>query len=149
MAKHTFTTTLIQAEGKNATGIEVPPEIVTALNKGKRPPVIVHIGDYSYRNTIASMSGVFMVGVSAEHREGAGVQGGDEIEVTIELDTEPRTVDIPDDLASELAENDLSDAFDNLAPSRQKEFVRQVTSAKAEETRIRRIDKIISQLRES
>lgn len=143
----TFTTILIQAEGKNATGISVPPDAVAALGSSKKPPVKVNINSYRYRSTIAAYGDVFMLPVSAEHRTAAGLKAGDEINVTFELDTEPRTVEVPEDLATALAEKaGAREAFDNLAPSKRKEHVRQVTSAKAEETRQRRITTIVEKL---
>jgi uncharacterized protein YdeI (YjbR/CyaY-like superfamily) len=95
---------------------------------------------------VAAYGDVFMLPLSQEHREAAGVQAGDVVEVTLELDTEPRTVDVPDDLAAALAENGLRDAFDALAYSTRKEHVRQVESAKAEDTRQRRVAKIVASL---
>jgi len=97
-----FRTTLLEA-GKTAVGMVVPPEIVEGLGAGKRPPVRITINSYSYRNTVAVMGGKFMVGVSAEHRAGAHVKGGDEVEVGIELDTAPREVTVPADFAKALA----------------------------------------------
>lgn len=144
--KATFTTTLLQAEGMNATGIQVPAETVAALGKGKRPPVKVTVNGFTYRSTVAAYGDVFMLPLSQERRAAAGVQAGDRIEVTLELDTEPRTVDVPDDLAAALEANGIRAAFEALAPSRKKEFVRQVESAKAEETRVRRIDRIVATL---
>src|SRR5580765_7064268 len=94
---------LIEGAGKTAAGIEVPGEVVEALGASKRPPVRVTINGYTYRNTIAVMGGKYMVGVSAEHRAAAGVGGGDEVDVDIELDDEPRTVQIPPELAKALA----------------------------------------------
>jgi hypothetical protein len=147
--KQTFTTTIFQSEGMNATGLTVPPEVVAAFNSGKRPPVKVHIGEYVYQSTVASYGDVFVLPLSAENRAAAGVKAGDVVEVTLELDTAPRTVDVPEDLASELAEHNLTDVFNALAHSRRKEFVRQVASSKAQETRERRIGKIIAQLTEA
>lgn len=141
-----FRTKILQAD-KNATGIQVPDEVVAALGAGKRPPVRVTLNGYTYRNTIAVMGGVFMVGVSAEVRKAAGVAGGDELEVDVELDTEPRTVEVPDDLAEALAaKTGARDAFDALAYSIRKEHARQVESAKAPETRLRRIAAIVAKL---
>ncbi len=97
-----FTTTLLKAEDMNATGIVIPPEIIATLGGGKRAPVRVTINGYTYRNTVAVMGGQFMVGVAAEHRKQAKVKGGDTIEVTIELDDAPRTVDVPVDFAAAL-----------------------------------------------
>ena len=146
MSKETFVTAVQQAEGINATGIQVPPEVVAAFGSGKRPKVKVSLNGYTYRTTMAAYGDVFMLPLSQEHREAAGGQAGDVVEVTLELDTEPRTVDVPDDLAAALAESGLRDAFDGLAYSTRKEHVRQVESAKAAETRQRRIAKIVASL---
>src|SRR5687768_4089542 len=143
----TFKTTLQQAEGMNATGFSVPPEVVTALGSGKRPKVVVTVNGYTYRYTVAPYGDVFMIGVNQEHRAAAGLKAGDELEVTLELDTEPRTVDVPDDLAAALAEKPgARAAFDKLSYSTRKEHVRQVESAKAAETRTRRVAGIVEKL---
>jgi hypothetical protein len=144
--KTTFSTTLLQAEGMNATGIQVPDEAVAALGKGKRPAVKVTVNGYTYRSTVASMGGVFMIGFAAEHRAASGINAGDAIEVTLELDEAPRTVEVPADLAAALDAGGLRAAFDAAAPSKRKEFVRQVEDAKTEDTRQRRIAKIIAGL---
>src|SRR4029450_8602831 len=96
-----FRTTILQS-GKTATGIEVPDEVMEALGSGKRPAVTVTVNGYSYRRTGAAVAGRSMVGLSAEHRAGAGVAGGDEVEVDLELDTAPREVAVPDELAAAL-----------------------------------------------
>src|SRR4051794_14222248 len=88
--------------GKTATGIRVPPEVIASLGSSKRPPVRVTINGYTYRSTVAVMGGEFMVGVSAENRCGARVVAGDEVEVEIALDTEPRVVTVPPDFAAAL-----------------------------------------------
>ncbi|HEX2620349.1 MAG TPA: YdeI/OmpD-associated family protein [Phototrophicaceae bacterium] len=143
-----FRTTLLLG-GKTATGIEVPEEIVTGLGSSKRPAVRVTLGDYTYRTTIAPMDGKFMIPVSSDVRKEAGVEAGDELEVTVELDTEPRTVEVPGDLAAALAEKPGATAvFDALAFSKRKEFVRQVEDAKTEETRTRRIAGIVAKMGE-
>ena len=144
--KTTFTTTVTQAEGVNATGLPVPAEAVVALGTKKRPPVKVTFNGYTYSSTVAAYGDVFMLPLAAEHRTAAGVQAGDEVEVTLELDSEPRTVEVPDDLAAALAEAGAAAAFDRLAHSKRKEHVRQVETAKAAETRQRRIDKIVASL---
>src|SRR5690606_34340403 len=118
------------------------------LGKSKRPAVKVTIGDYSYRSTIAGYGDIFMLPLSKEHREAAGLNAGDAIEVRLELDTKPRTVEVPEDLAEALAEKGLQEKFDSQAPSRRKEYVRQVESAKAQATRERRIVKIVTELSE-
>ncbi|HVF99584.1 MAG TPA: YdeI/OmpD-associated family protein, partial [Chloroflexia bacterium] len=128
----TFTTTILQAEGLNATGISVPPEVISALGTQKRPKVVVTLNGYTYRTTVAPFGDVFMIPLSQEHREASGLKAGDEVEVTIALDVEPRTVEVPEDLAAALsARPGATEAFERLAYSRRKEFVRQVNEAKA------------------
>ena len=94
-------TTIVQGSG-NTTGIEVPPEVVEALGAGKRPPVTVTLNGYTYRSSIASMGGKFMISLSADNRARAGVSGGDELDVDIELDTAPREVQVPPDFSAAL-----------------------------------------------
>lgn len=141
----TFTTTVLQ-EGNN-TGIEVPEDVVAALGKGRGPKVIVTVKDYTWRGTVQVSSGRFMLSLSAERREAAGLRGGERVNVTVELDLEPRTVEVPDDLKAALsAKAGAFEAFEALAFSKRKEFVRQVEEAKALETRNRRIAGIVAQL---
>ena len=148
--KTTFTTTVWKDGTMNATGLRVPAEAVAALGTKKRPPVVVKLAGYSYRSTIAVMGGVFMLPLSAENREAAGVNAGDTVEVTLELDETPRTVAVPDDLTAALLEKPgAKAAFDASSYSARKELVRQVESAKAQETRERRIAKIAAKLADS
>jgi hypothetical protein len=141
--------TTVQQAGKTATGIQVPEEVVEALGSGRRPPVKVTINGYTYRSTVAVVGGAHMVGVSAESRAGAGVAGGDEVEVDIELDTAPREVAVPADLAAALdAEPNARRTFDTLSYSNKSWHVLQVAGAKSEETRRRRIAKSVATLKE-
>ena len=145
--KATFITTVLKDEHVNATGLPVPAEAVAALGSHKRPRVKVTLLGYTYRSSIAAYGDVFMLPLSAEHREAAGVKAGDPVEVTIELDLEPRTVEVPADLAAALAEKPgAAAAFAALAFSLRKEYVRQVETAKAQETRARRIAAIVAKL---
>ena len=143
-----FHTTILQGD-KTATGIRVPDEVVEALGAGKRPKISVTIRDYTYRSSIAVMDGVYMVGVSAENRAGAGVAGGDEVDVDIELDTAPRVIEVPDDFAAALdAAPDARRTFDGLSYSNQSWHTYQINGARTDETRQRRIGKSIEALRE-
>lgn len=138
--------TSVWVDGNN-TGLEVPADVIATLGSSKRPPVVVSLAGYSYRSTVAVMGGVFMIPLSKANREAAGIKGGDQIEVTLELDLAPRSVELPDDLAAALeAKPGARAAFDMTAPSMRKEFVRQVESAKAAETRTRRIAAIVEKL---
>jgi uncharacterized protein DUF1905/bacteriocin resistance YdeI/OmpD-like protein len=140
--------TKIMPGGKTATGIVVPDDVVTALGGGKRPKVTVTLNGYTYRSSIAPMGGRSMVGVSASVRSAAGVAGGDELDVDIELDLEPRRVDIPPGLHAALAaEPDLLRRFEGLSYSNQVRLAAPVAAAKSAETRQRRIDKACADLR--
>jgi hypothetical protein len=143
-----FRTTLLRGD-KTATGIRVPAEVVEALGAGKRPKVLVTIRGFTYRSSIAVMGGDYMIGVSAENRAGAGVAGGDEVDVDLELDTAPREVTVPADFAAALdAEPNARRTFDGLSYSNKSWHVLQIDGARSDETRQRRIAKSVEALRE-
>ena len=142
-----FHATLI-LNGKTATGIPVPDAIVEQLGAGKRPPVRVTIGSYTYRTTVAPMGGQFWIPVSAENRTGAGINAGDELDVEIEIDTEPREVTVPEDLMAALdADPAAKQAFEKLSYSNKRLHVLSVEDAKTPETRQRRVEKVITTVR--
>lgn len=143
-----FKTTL-ELGGKTATGFRVPASVVEALGKGKRPPVVVTINGYSYRNTVAVYGDTYMLGVAAEHRAAAGVKAGDEVDVDLELDTAPREIEVPSDFAAALDEDRAArEFFDGLSYSNKRRFTLSIEDAKTPETRQRRIDKSVGQLRQ-
>jgi hypothetical protein len=143
----TYTTVVYQDDQVNATGLQVPAEIIAALGKGKRPPVKITVNGFTYRTTVAVMGGAYWVPLSAERRDAAGVRAGETVQVTIEVDSQPRTVEVPADLAAALAQKPgAAQAFDSLSYSQRKEHVRQVESAKAAETRQRRIAAIVEKV---
>ncbi len=140
--------TTCELGGKTATGVEVPAEVVAGLGSHRRPPVTVTINGYSYPSTVATMGGRFMLPVSAEVRQHAGVQAGDEVDVDVELDTAPRVVTIPPDLAAALdVEPSTLAAFRAQTYSDQRRDALSVEGAKAAETRARRIARIVETLR--
>jgi hypothetical protein len=141
--------TTIQQTGRTAMGFEVPPSAVEALGAGRRPPVTVTINGYTYRNTVAVMGGAYMIGVSAEHRGPAGVTGGEEVEVELALDTAPREVEVPPELAAALEADPAAKAtFEGLSYSNRSWHALQVTGTNNPDTRARRIEKSIAALRE-
>lgn len=145
--KLTFRTTLLQA-GKTATGINIPEEIIKKLSAGKKPAVKVTINGFTYRSTVAVMGGVYMVGVNAENREGAKVKGGDKIEVTIQLDTEERVVEVPSELQKALNKDSaMKKLYESLSYSKKKLLVQPIKDAKTEQTKQARIEKAIAALR--
>jgi hypothetical protein len=138
----------IELNGKTATGIEVPAEVIAGLGAGKRPAVRATVNGFTYRTSVAPMGGRFLLPVSAQIRAGAGVAAGDEVDVDLEVDTEPRTVSVPADLAVALdTDPAVRRAFDALSYSQQLRYVQPVEDAKATATRQRRIDKVLSDLR--
>ena len=147
MTSTTFETTLAGSATK--TGIVVPPEAVEALGAGRRPPVLVDLDGYRYRNTVGVMGGTAMVSVSAAVRQATGLGGGDPVRVTLTVDDTPREVDVPDDLAAALTADETAGAFfAALSNSLQRYHVGNVTGARTPETRQRRIDKALALFRE-
>ncbi len=141
-ATASFSTTLFQ-QGNN-TGVEVPPEVIEQLGAGKRPPVVVDLDGFTFRTTVGVMGGRHLVPVSKAIREQTGLAGGDPLQVTLTVDTSPREVDVPDDLAAALAAEPAARAFfDGLSNSLQRYHVGQVTDAKTDATRERRIAKAV------
>ncbi|HEX8001687.1 MAG TPA: YdeI/OmpD-associated family protein [Mycobacteriales bacterium] len=138
----------VELNGATATGVEVPAEVVEGLGAGKRPPVTVTINGHTYRGTVASMGGRFLLSVSAENRAAAGVRAGDVVDVQVELDTAPRTVDVPDDLRRALDADPVArESWDRLSYSHRRQHVLAIEQAKAPETRRRRIEKALAMLR--
>ena len=141
--------TVLSATGGNNVGIVVPDDVVAGFGRGKRVPVLVTIdGGYSYRNTISSMRGQFLISFNAETRAATGKGAGDEISVKLEVDDEPRTVEIPEPLAVLLsAEPELLEAWNKLSYSKQRGHVEPIVAARGEDTRARRVEKVIKALR--
>ena len=142
----TFKTTVLKSEGMNATGMRVPSAVVDQLGSGKRPKVTVTLKGYTYRSTVAVYGDEFFLPLAAVHREAAGVVAGQRVQVSVELDTAPREVEVPNDLAAALNKAGARVAFDALAFTQRKEHVRAIEEAKAPETRARRIDKAVAMI---
>jgi hypothetical protein len=141
--------TKLDLAGTTATGFEVPAEIVAALGAGKRPAVRVTINGFTYRSAVAVYGDKFLIGVSAENRQHAGVAAGDEIDVDPELDTEPREVTVPPDFAEALAPHpEARRFFDALSYSDKRWHVLGIEDAQTPETRQRRIQKAVARLLE-
>lgn len=84
--------TVLQATGGNNVGIVVPDDVVASFDRGRRVPVTVTIDDdYTYRTSIASMGGRFLVSFNAATRAATGRGAGDEVTVRLEVDDAPRT----------------------------------------------------------
>ena len=132
----------------NATGIEVPAEIVTALGGGNRPKVAITINGHTWRSRVASMGGRFIVGISAANRAACGIAEGDRVEAELQLDTAPRVVAEPPDLAEALnGHPQARAAFDRLTYGLKRKHVQAILDAKTPQARRRRITKLITAIR--
>ena len=139
----------IQQTGKTACGIEVPEQVITALGGSKRPAVVVTLDGYTYRSTVAPMGGGWWVGVSQAHREASGLRPGEEVEVTLDLDSAPREIEVPPELAAALeADPEAKAFFDGLSYRNQSVFTLNVAGTKNPETKARRVDQAIAKMRE-
>lgn len=130
-----------------ATAIVLTDKQVADLRSTKNPPVVVTIEGTSHRLRVARMGGQNLIGLSKAARAALGVEIGQTVTATIELDTVERTVDMPPELTEALeADPAAREAFAALSHSKRKEHARQVADAKTEATRDRRIAKILDGL---
>lgn len=141
--------TVLELGGKTATGFRVPADVVKKLGKGQRPPVVVRVGDYSYRSTVAAYTGEYFLPFAAEHRVRTGLEAGDKFEVALELDTAPRIIELAEDLSEALAADPkLLTAFRAMSYSHQRQHAESVEGAKTDTTRQRRIEKVVTAMQE-
>lgn len=138
----------LSLQGKTTTAFVVPPEIVEGLGSNKRPKIVVTFKGHSYRTSIGSRGGDYLLPVSGEIRKKTGVEAGDELDVEVVLDTAPREITVPDDLAAALKDEPAARKFfDGLTYSQKSWFVLQVEGAKKPETRQRRVTESVDLLR--
>jgi hypothetical protein len=140
--------TKVELGGKTATGLPVPAAVVDALGGGGRAQVRVTINGHTYPSSVARRGERYLIPLSADNREAAGVQAGEDVVVELVLDTSARESAIPDDLAAALADApDARERFEALTPTQRGYFAASVTEAKKPETRARRVEKAIASLR--
>jgi hypothetical protein len=142
--KTTFKTTILGFD--NHAAIEIPEKNIAELGGNRRAPLKITLNGYTYQSTATGMGGKCLVVFPTRDREASGVNSGDTVIVTLELDSGYRKVEIPDELVKALKENKLTEVFHDLIYSKRKEFARQVSEAKAEETKMSRIAKIVKTL---
>ena len=134
----------------NATAVEVPSAIVEKLNAGARPLVVIKINGHVWRSRVAAMRGMHLIGISAANRKASAISEGDLVEVLLELDVEPRTVEEPEDVASALNKRKaIRAAFEGLPFGLRRKHIASIEEAKSPETRLRRIAKLLSELERS
>jgi hypothetical protein len=131
-----------------AAAVVLTDEQVAAVGEGaKRFPVVATVEGYTWRTTVARMRGEFLLGLSREVREGAGVEAGDTVDLELELDTKPREVDVPEALATALAgDANARAAYEKLSYTHRKEYARWIAEAKRDETRDRRVAQALEML---
>ena len=141
-------TTHLQARGPAAAVVLDDDQVAEVGEGAKRFPVVATVNGYTWRTSVARMKGEFVVGLSREVRQGAGVEAGDAVEVSVELDVAPREVEVPAALAAALAADpDASASFEQMAFTHRKEYARWVAEAKREETRQRRVQQAVQMIR--
>lgn len=140
--------TVVLGEGNHAS-LLIPDWVLADLNANKRAPLWVSINGHRYQSTAVGVAGECRVVLPSAERRAAAVTAGDSVWVTLELDSGYRSVNLPPELEAALASAKLSEAFSGLTYSKRKELARQVASAKAEDTRSRRIDKVLEDVRQS
>lgn len=147
MGTVTFTTRL-EPRGPAAAVVLDETQVAVVGEGARRFPVRATVNGYTWRTSVARMGGEFLVGLSREVRQGAGVEAGDEVEVTLELDTAPRDVEVPAALAAGLAADPQAKAvFDAMAFTHRKEYARWIAEAKRDETRQRRVEQAVGMIR--
>jgi Bacteriocin-protection, YdeI or OmpD-Associated/Domain of unknown function (DUF1905) len=147
MSSKTFKTTIVR-EGSTCF-IPLGFDPIAVFGK-VRAPVRVTLNGYTYRSTIAAMGGPPCIPLRRSHREAAGLEGGETIQVRVELDTEKREVKPPPDLAKALkGEPTALERWRELSYTHQREHVEAIEGAKKPETRVRRIAAAVGMLMSS
>ena len=136
--------TVLTGEGRTASGIVVPEELMARLGPAKRYPVVVTInGSYTYRNSVSWYKGAFMISLSSNNKKASGVAGGDEVDVTVEIDDAPRVLELPPEFTLALRDAGVLEKFQALSYSKQRTFVEPWSAAKTDATRDKNLAKAI------
>ena len=144
MPSKTFKATIV----RNGSACYIPLTFDPKSVFGKvRAPVKVTLNGYTYRSTIAAMGGPPCIPLRKSHREAAGLEGGETIDVRLDLDTEARVVKPPADLVKALKASSAWDRWGDLSFTHQREHVEAIEDAKKPETRARRIEPAVQMVR--
>jgi hypothetical protein len=137
---------MVLGEGNHAS-LLIPDWVLVELQTNKRAPLRVTINGHTYQSTAVGVGGECRVVFPSAERLAAKAQNGDIVQVTLELDSGYRTVEMHPELVLALEKAGLTEIFAELSYSKRKEFARQVSEAKADDTRLRRIEKVIESLK--
>jgi 4-hydroxy-3-methylbut-2-en-1-yl diphosphate synthase IspG/GcpE len=149
MAEHKKSFAAVIREGRGGGAFVDVPFDVKATFGSARPKVLVTFDGEPYRGTIASMGGTSLIGILKEIRTRLGKDIGDTVRVTVEPDSAPREIAVPEDVLAALRQAKLEAAFDRLSYTHRREHINAIADAKRAETRQRRIDSMIDMLRSS
>jgi hypothetical protein len=139
---------LLQPRGPAAAVVLDDGQVAAVGEGARRFPVVATVNGYTWRTSVARMGGEFLLGLPREVRQGAGVEAGEEVDVTIQLDTAPREVEVPEALAAALAADPQAKAsFEHMAFTHRKEYARWIAEAKQQETRQRRVERALEMIR--
>lgn len=138
--------TQVIGDGNHAS-LLIPQWVLDELGTNKRAPLKVTVNGHTYQSTAVGVAGECRVVFPSADRVAAGAVAGDLVEVSLELDSGYRQVEMPDALQQALEVAGVWELFSGLSYSKRKEFARQVAEAKAEETRLRRIAKVVGDVR--
>lgn len=146
MTKKKFRASVLEDDGSSACGIELPFNPKDVFGK-VRAPVRATINRFTFGTTTASMGGRYWIPLNQKNRAGAGVEAGDQVTLTLELDDEPRTVAVPDDLARALKKSATARrGWEKLSYTHRREHAEAIEGAKRPETRARRLAKTLEVL---
>ena len=129
----------LERVGKTSARLRVPVDLKEVFGRA-RPPLRVTVEGHTWRTTPGVYGGVAYIGLNQDVRTAAGVDAGDSVHVSMELDAEPRTVAVPPDLRNALeADPEANAAFEKLSFTHRREYVEWIAEAKRPETRARRV----------
>jgi hypothetical protein len=143
-----FTTRIIGKEAGAVAAIVPPVDVAEFFGTRARVPIRGTINGYAFRSSLMPMGECHLMPVNKVLREGAGVGAGDTVDVVMERDDEVRTVEAPAELKKELAKNKTAQAnWEKMSFTHKKEMALAIAGAKQEETRARRLGKIMEILK--
>ena len=149
MSKKQIFKAVIQDPGGGGAFVEVPFDVEEVFG-AKKPKIKAKIEGIPYRGILTRMGTDFhMLIILKSIREQIGKTFSDEVKITVELDTEPRVLEVPKDLLKELKKDKEAKVFfEKLSYTHRREYVMWIEEAKKEETRARRILKAIEMLKQ-
>ena len=133
----------LTGEGRTASGITVPESLMAELGPAKRYPVVVTVNGYTYRNSVSWYKGAFMISMSSDNKRAAGVEGGQDVDVSVEIDDQPRVLELPDEFAAALRDAGVLEKFQALSYSKRNSFVSPWSAAKSDATRDKNLAKAL------